>query len=74
MLTIFLRSTSVQYLPENKEIVSIAFKRESKEGPVCRENMLGSRFNLPLVTMHADVIHRGAGQIKPHTRRCCFAA
>merc|ERR1711957_235312 len=26
------------------------------------------------VTLHADAIHRGAGQIMPPTRRCCFAA
>ena len=26
------------------------------------------------VTLHTDAIHRGAGQIMPPTRRCCFAA
>merc|ERR1712107_334917 len=26
------------------------------------------------VTLHTDAIHRGAGQIAPPTRRCCFAA
>merc|ERR1712137_698407 len=30
--------------------------------------------NLVDVTMHADAIHRGAGQIAPPMRRCAFAA
>merc|ERR1712073_145056 len=38
------------------------------------ENMRGIRFNIMDVTLHADAIHRGAGQIMPPTRRCCFAA
>jgi len=36
--------------------------------------MRGIRFNLMDVTLHTDAIHRGAGQIMPPTRRCCFAA
>merc|ERR1711991_9557 len=46
----------------------------SKEGPLCEENMRGIRFNIMDVTLHADSIHRGAGQIAPPTRRVCFAA
>merc|ERR1711941_114967 len=38
------------------------------------ENMRGIRFNVQDVTLHADSIHRGAGQIMPPTRRGCFAA
>merc|ERR1712147_145211 len=30
--------------------------------------------NIMDVTLHADSIHRGAGQIMPPTRRACFAA
>merc|ERR1712050_185157 len=37
-------------------------------------NMRGIRFNVMDVTLHADSIHRGAGQIMPPTRRACFAA
>merc|ERR1712007_350691 len=44
------------------------------EGPLCEENMRGIRFNIMDVTLHADTIHRGAGQIAPPTRRVCFAA
>jgi len=65
---------AVQYLLEIKEHVNSAFQWTTKEGPLCEENMRGIRFNLTDVTMHADAIHRGAGQIMPPTRRCCFAA
>merc|ERR1712070_955354 len=64
----------VQYLIEIKEHVNSAFQWTSKEGPLCEENMRGIRFNIMDVTLHADSIHRGAGQIMPPTRRCCFAA
>jgi len=64
----------VQYLLEIKEHVNSAFQWASKEGPLCEENMRGIRFNIQDVTLHTDAIHRGAGQIMPPTRRCCFAA
>jgi len=64
----------VQYLNEIKEHVNSAFQWTTKEGPVCEENMRGIRFNLTDCTLHTDSIHRGAGQIMPPTRRCCFAA
>merc|ERR1739844_83360 len=65
---------AVQYLLEIKEHVASAFQWTTKEGPVCEENMRGIRFNLTDVTLHADSIHRGGGQIGPPTRRACFAA
>merc|ERR1711988_1218490 len=68
------QTQAVQYLLEIKEHVNSAFQWTTKEGPLCEENMRGIRFNLMDVTMHADAIHRGAGQIMPPTRRCCFAA
>merc|ERR1712186_11953 len=67
-------TTAVQYLNEIKEHVNSAFQWATREGPLCEENMRGIRFNLMDVTLHADAIHRGAGQIMPPTRRCCFAA
>merc|ERR1719487_1446243 len=68
------QTQAVQYLLEIKEHVNSAFQWTTKEGPLCEENMRGIRFNLMDVTMHADAIHRGAGQIMPPTRRVCFAA
>merc|ERR1712007_52848 len=68
------KTVAVQYVNEIKEHVNSAFQWASKEGPLCEENMRGIRYNLMDVTLHADAIHRGAGQIMPPTRRCCFAA
>merc|ERR1711871_1061579 len=68
------QTTAVQYLLEIKEHVNSAFQWCTKEGPLCEENMRGIRFNLMDVTMHADAIHRGAGQIMPPMRRVAFAA
>jgi len=68
------QTSAVQYLLEIKEHVNSAFQWTTKEGPLCEENMRGIRFNIMDVTLHTDSIHRGAGQIMPPTRRCCFAA
>merc|ERR1712107_250092 len=68
------KTVAVQYVNEIKEHMGSAFQWASKEGPLCEENMRGIRFNLTDVALHADSIHRGAGQIMPPTRRCCFAA
>merc|ERR1711998_579688 len=68
------QTTAVQYMNEIKEHVNSAFQWTTKEGPLCEENMRGIRFNLMDCTLHSDSIHRGAGQIMPPTRRCCFAA
>merc|ERR1711920_106234 len=68
------KTVAVQYVNEIKEHVNSAFQWASKEGPLCEENMRGVRFNLVDVTLHVDSIPRGAGQIMPPTRRCCFAA
>jgi len=68
------KTQAVQYMNEIKEHVNSAFQWTSKEGPLCEENMRSIRFNIMDVTMHADSIHRGAGQIMPPMRRACFAA
>jgi len=68
------KTQGVQYLLEIKEHVASAWQWISKEGPLCEENMRCVRMNLTDVTMHADSIHRGAGQIAPPMRRCSFAA
>merc|ERR1712228_341359 len=67
-------TVGIAYLLEIKEHVNSAFQWVTKEGPLCEENMRGIRFNIMDVTLHTDSIHRGAGQIMPPTRRCCFAA
>jgi len=63
----------VQYLNEIKEHVVSGMQWASKEGPLCEENMRGIRYDIHDVTLHADSIHRGAGQIMPAARRCLYA-
>jgi len=63
----------VQYLNEIKDSVVAGFQWASKEGALAEENMRGIRFNIYDVTLHADAIHRGGGQIIPTARRCLYA-
>jgi elongation factor 2 len=63
----------VQYLNEIKDSVVAGFQWATKEGPMAEENVRGVRFNLYDVTLHADAIHRGGGQIIPTARRCLYA-
>jgi elongation factor 2 len=65
---------AVQYLSEIKDSCVAAFQWATKEGVLCEENMRGCRFNILDVTLHADAIHRGGGQIIPTMRRCLYAA
>jgi len=65
---------AVQYLVEVREHVDSAFQWATKEGPLCEESLRGVRFGILDMTLHADKVHRGAGQIMPAMRRCCFAA
>eukprot|EP01111_Echinosteliopsis_oligospora_P009066 TRINITY_DN258_c0_g1_i1.p1 TRINITY_DN258_c0_g1~~TRINITY_DN258_c0_g1_i1.p1 ORF type:complete len:841 (+),score=236.13 TRINITY_DN258_c0_g1_i1:133-2655(+) len=64
----------VQYMNEIKDSCVAAFQWATKEGVLCEENMRGCRFNIYDVTLHADAIHRGGGQIMPTARRVLYAA
>lgn len=44
------------------------------QGVLCEENMRGVRFDIHDVTLHADAIHRGGGQIIPTARRVLYAS
>jgi elongation factor 2 len=63
----------VQYLNEIKDSCVAAFQWATKEGVLCEENMRGCSFKVLDVTLHADAIHRGGGQIIPTARRCIYA-
>merc|ERR1712241_228543 len=63
----------VQYLNEIKGSVVAGFQWATKEGVLCDENMRGCRFNIHDVTLHADAIHRGGGQVIPTARRVLYA-
>ncbi|XP_053530549.1 elongation factor 2 isoform X2 [Ictalurus punctatus] len=64
----------VQYLNEIKDSVVAGFQWATKEGALCEENMRGVRFDIHDVTLHADAIHRGGGQIIPTARRVLYAS
>ncbi|KRY68628.1 Elongation factor 2 [Trichinella pseudospiralis] len=64
----------VQYLNEIKDSVVAGFQWATKEGVLCEENMRGVRFDIHDVTLHADAIHRGGGQIIPTARRVLYAS
>ncbi|KAG9124401.1 Elongation factor 2 [Ceratobasidium sp. 392] len=64
----------VQYLNEIKDSCIAAFQWATKEGVCAEENMRGVRINIMDVTLHADAIHRGGGQLIPTCRRVTYAA
>lgn len=68
------QTKAVQYLNEIKDSVVAAFQWATKEGPVFSENVRSVRVNILDVTLHADAIHRGGGQIIPTMRRATYAS
>jgi elongation factor 2 len=68
------RTKAIQYLNEIKDSCSSGFQWATKEGALCGEVMRGISFNIMDVTLHADSIHRGGGQIIPTARRSFYGA
>ena len=68
------QTKAVQYLNEIKDSVVSGFQWATREGPVAEEPMRSVRFNIMDVTLHADAIHRGGGQVIPTARRVLYAA
>ena len=67
-------SKGVQYLNEIKDSFVSGFQWASKEGVLAGENCRGIRWKILDVTLHADAIHRGGGQIIPTARRVLYAS
>eukprot|EP00596_Hydrurales_sp_CCMP1899_P003538 CAMPEP_0119041792 /NCGR_PEP_ID=MMETSP1177-20130426/13680_1 /TAXON_ID=2985 /ORGANISM="Ochromonas sp, Strain CCMP1899" /LENGTH=877 /DNA_ID=CAMNT_0007008119 /DNA_START=123 /DNA_END=2756 /DNA_ORIENTATION=+ len=67
------RTVGVAYLTEIKDSVVGGFKWACNEGPMCEERIRGLKVYLNDVTLHADAIHRGMGQISPTSRRVVYA-
>jgi len=63
----------VDNMNEMKDSFVAAWQWATKEGPMSDENMRGVRMNIEDITMHADAIHRGGGQIIPTARRVAYA-
>jgi len=68
------QTKGVQYLNEIEDSIKSGFDISTKEGVLCDENMRGIKFNLMDVTLHADAIHRGGGQLIPTARRVFLGA
>merc|ERR1719273_589487 len=67
-------SKGVQFLHEIKDHCVSSFTNSTGGGVICDEVLRGCRFNIEDVTLHADAIHRGAGQIMPCARKVYYAA
>jgi elongation factor 2 len=67
-------TVAVQYLNEIKDSVVAGWQWVCKEGPLCDETLRDVRIDMHDVTLHADAIHRGGGQIIPTARRVFLAA
>jgi len=63
----------VQYVNDIKDSMVGAFIQHTAAGVLCDEAVRGIRFNLEDITLHADAIHRGAGQIMPPCKRVMAA-
>jgi elongation factor 2 len=63
----------VQFLNEIKDHVVGAFMQVTTGGILCDEVMRGMRFNIEDVKLHADSIHRGAGQLMPCAKKVFYA-
>jgi len=67
-------TVGVQYLNEIKDSVVAGWQWVTKEGPLCDETLRDVMIKIQDVTLHADTIHRGGGQIIPTARRAFLAA
>jgi elongation factor 2 len=61
------------FLGEIKESVVGGFQWACADGPVAEETCRGIGVKLLDVTLHADAIHRGMGQVMPTGRRVTYA-
>eukprot|EP01010_Urceolus_cornutus_P003859 NODE_56_length_2725_cov_785.001495_g46_i0.p1 GENE.NODE_56_length_2725_cov_785.001495_g46_i0~~NODE_56_length_2725_cov_785.001495_g46_i0.p1 ORF type:complete len:842 (+),score=197.57 NODE_56_length_2725_cov_785.001495_g46_i0:111-2636(+) len=67
------QTKGVSNVNEVKDSFIAAWQWATKEGAMCDENMRGMKYNLQDITMHADAIHRGGGQMIPTCRRNFYA-
>jgi len=65
---------AVQNMHEVKDSFVNAWQNIARGGPLGDEELRGVRYNIEDVTMHADAIHRGAGQMEPTVRRNVMAS
>eukprot|EP00455_Lapot_gusevi_P008830 TRINITY_DN138_c0_g1_i4.p2 TRINITY_DN138_c0_g1~~TRINITY_DN138_c0_g1_i4.p2 ORF type:complete len:686 (+),score=309.61 TRINITY_DN138_c0_g1_i4:223-2280(+) len=63
------QTKGASFLNEIKDHMVGAFLQYTGGGVFCDEPMRGFRCNLVDITLHADAIHRGAGQISPAAKK-----
>jgi len=63
----------VQYLNEVKDSMVSGFIQTTSAGIIAEECCRGIRYNLMDIVLHADAIHRGAGQVMPPMKRAIYA-
>jgi len=63
----------VAYLNEVKDSIVGSFIQTTMEGVLAGECMRGIKFSITDIVLHADAVHRGAGQIMPPTKRGMYA-
>eukprot|EP01066_Platyproteum_vivax_P010683 Platyproteum_vivax@DN4811_c0_g1_i2.p1 len=68
------QTKGVQYVNEIKDHCISGFQWATQGGVLCEEAMRGVRCNILDVVLHADTIHRGAGQIMPTCKRVIYAS
>jgi len=71
--TLVDQTKGCSYLHEIKDSCVGAFIQVTAAGILCEEALRGIRFDLQDVVLHADAIHRGAGQIMPPFKRAMYA-
>ena len=73
MRNILLEATrGVQYLHESKEHINSGFQMVCRAGALCGEELTAACFKLKDATLHADALHRGAGQLMPCARAAMY--
>lgn len=65
---------AVDYLSESKGPFIDSFKRWSQTGPLCGEQVRGVQLALTDAKLHADRVHRGAGELEQMARRAYSGA
>jgi elongation factor 2 len=63
---------AAQYLSEIKDSFVSAFTQATAGGVIADEALRGCRFLLEDIVLHADAIHRGAGQIMPAVKKTIY--
>lgn len=66
-------TVGLSYLNEVKDGIVGGFTQAILNGILAEEPIRGVQFNLMDLVLHADAIHRGAGQMMPTTRDCIYA-